>query len=299
MTSSGDGRIKCQYKDMSSTATSAEGTVGIENHTETDGIQYFFDGDWDIHAHHIENEFAVLYTTPAEGPQLAIELTYVSGSPVPSGGGNLNFGVYIENVGTTTANFDAWLDISYEGGPPTTVVQRYLTGFGPGWIINRPDAWFPIPASYAAGNYTMTGKVGDHPDNVWASSGFPFSKSGVYNGGTFTPFVPDVYFPDPFLIAGSEEDFALVKPEQFELSQNYPNPFNPLTTIAFSLPEAAHVKLTVFNVRGQEISTLVDEMRTAAVHEVVWDASDLASGLYFYRIEAGNYSAVRKMMLIK
>jgi len=85
----------------------------------------------------------------------------------------------------------------------------------------------------------------------------------------------------------------------FAVAQNYPNPFNPTTTINFALPEASHVKLVVYDLQGRMVAELVNGTRDAGVHEVTWDASDLASGLYFYRITAGDFNAVKKMMLVK
>jgi len=75
-------------------------------------------------------------------------------------------------------------------------------------------------------------------------------------------------------------------PEHFELFQNYPNPFNPTTTISYQLPADSRVTLTIFNLLGQEIATLVDDMRLAGYHETSWNAASFASGTYIYRIVA-------------
>ncbi|MCU0344321.1 MAG: T9SS type A sorting domain-containing protein [Ignavibacterium sp.] len=88
-------------------------------------------------------------------------------------------------------------------------------------------------------------------------------------------------------------------PKKFELSQNYPNPFNPTTTIKFNLPEAGNVKLTLFNILGQELKTLVNEFKESGVHTINFDASDLNSGMYIYKLEAGSFVQTRKMTLVK
>ncbi len=88
-------------------------------------------------------------------------------------------------------------------------------------------------------------------------------------------------------------------PMVYSLEQNYPNPFNPTTTIKYSLPNAGKVMLTVYNVLGQEVLTLVNGTQNAGVYTATFDASRLASGMYIYRIEAGSFNAVKKMMLVK
>jgi len=86
---------------------------------------------------------------------------------------------------------------------------------------------------------------------------------------------------------------------QLSLAQNYPNPFNPSTTIEFYLPEKAHVTLTVYNMLGNELARLVDEDRHAGVYSVLWDASNVSAGFYFYRIRVGHQTIIRKCILTK
>jgi len=93
-------------------------------------------------------------------------------------------------------------------------------------------------------------------------------------------------------------------PQVFSLSQNYPNPFNPISTIKFEIPRAEHVRLKVFDLAGRLVRTLVDEPRKPAFYKVVWDGRNdrgtpVASGTYFYRLEAGSYMQTHKMMLLK
>jgi hypothetical protein len=91
------------------------------------------------------------------------------------------------------------------------------------------------------------------------------------------------------------EDIPLV----FGLSQNYPNPFNPSTTIKYELPKSSVVTLSVYDILGREVSVLVNERRDAGVHEVKFDASGLASGVYFYRLRGEDFVATRRLMLLK
>ncbi len=88
-------------------------------------------------------------------------------------------------------------------------------------------------------------------------------------------------------------------PDKFSLSQNYPNPFNPLTTIVYEIPEQTTVILKVFDMLGRENRTLVNSIKAAGYHEIEFDASDLPSGLYVYKIQAGKFNQAKKMMLVK
>ena len=96
------------------------------------------------------------------------------------------------------------------------------------------------------------------------------------------------------------EDGNVVSAKSFELEQNYPNPFNPETRIDFALDTKSEVNLTIFNVLGQEVATLVNnEVKAAGNHNVTWNASDVASGVYFYKLTAGDLSLTKKMVLLK
>ena len=87
-------------------------------------------------------------------------------------------------------------------------------------------------------------------------------------------------------------------PHEFALYQNYPNPFNPSTTIKLELPKSSVVRLSVCDMLGREVSVLVNERRDAGVHEVKCDGSNLASGVYLYRLTAGEFTQTRKLILV-
>lgn len=88
-------------------------------------------------------------------------------------------------------------------------------------------------------------------------------------------------------------------PVSYSLSQNYPNPFNPSTTISFTIPNSGFVKLVVYDVLGKEVTTLLNEEKVAGVYEVNFNVRNLASGIYFYTIKAGNFTSTKKMILMK
>ena len=90
-----------------------------------------------------------------------------------------------------------------------------------------------------------------------------------------------------------------MSPQKFSLEQNFPNPFNPTTTISFDLPERSKVQLRIYNILGEEVKDLINEERNAGHYEYHWNASGLASGVYFYRLKAGNFVETKKLILLR
>jgi hypothetical protein len=88
-------------------------------------------------------------------------------------------------------------------------------------------------------------------------------------------------------------------PEKYSLEQNYPNPFNPSTNINFALPKQGFVKLVVYDITGRVVNTLLNEDKKAGTYSILFNAENLASGVYYYKIESGDFQSTRKMLLIK
>jgi len=122
------------------------------------------------------------------------------------------------------------------------------------------------------------------------------------NNIIITGFSPELIFSN---IITSSEGEDNIQPKDFSLLQNYPNPFNPSTKIEFTLPVESTVKISVFNILGEKVRELVNDQMSAGIHYVNFNASNLASGVYIYRIEAKSvsgieiFTAVKKMMLLK
>jgi len=87
--------------------------------------------------------------------------------------------------------------------------------------------------------------------------------------------------------------------KSYFLAQNYPNPFNPRTTIQYELSVAGEVHLSIYNLRGQKVMTLLSEKQRAGIHQVEWDASGFASGIYYYRIETADFVEAKKMIFVR
>lgn len=133
----------------------------------------------------------------------------------------------------------------------------------------------------------------DNSNNVFVAGG----SKGIHNFYDFTI----IKYSQQTDKAGLNyyKPVSLEIPKEYNLSQNYPNPFNPETNIKFSIPNNSFVKLTIYDITGKEIASLVNEQLNAGDYSYNFNASDISSGVYFYRIEAGDFTEVKKMMLIK
>ena len=107
-----------------------------------------------------------------------------------------------------------------------------------------------------------------------------------------------VDFDGSFEYSSSVEVDGVI-PAEFSLKQNYPNPFNPSTKIGFTLPSESNVKISIYNLIGQKVAEVVNSKFTAGNHSIDFNGSNLSSGIYLYKIEAGSFSSVKKMQLIK
>ena len=132
--------------------------------------------------------------------------------------------------------------------------------------------------------------------------------AGDHTAGTYWGYV-DLYTNDPQCVHAeipvamnigmtAVDDSGPIAAD-YSIGQNYPNPFNASTSIQYSLPEASHVKVDIFDILGRKVATLVDEAQPAGRHQVVWQSNDQPSGTYFYRIQAGEHFDTRKMVLLK
>lgn len=135
------------------------------------------------------------------------------------------------------------------------------------------------------------------PDNWIVKSFSPSSYVDMSMLGVDPLFVPGLKTNIIESITDVKEDSEM--PLDYYLSQNYPNPFNPITNIEFRITDFEFVKLTVFDVLGNEVTTIINEEMPAGIHLVNFDASDISSGTYFYRLQAGDFIEIKKMIFLK
>lgn len=226
-------------------------------------------------------------------PNVTVTLTpYGTPIQIPASGGSFNYNIAATNGETSAQSFDVWCMVTLPNGTPFgPVLGPVNLTLAAAASINR-DRTQNVPASAPAGNYTYLAYVGDYPGVVWDSDNFPFTKLAAGSGpvvGNWNNCGEDFE---------TAESAFILHPSSFSLSLS-PNPFNPTTRFSFSLPEAAHITLKVYNLQGRLVATLIDGMRDAGSHEAIFDASALSSGIYLYRLTAGNFDAGGKMVLVK
>lgn len=160
----------------------------------------------------------------------------------------------------------------------------------------QSGGFFPIPImikfAFSSGSDT-TVKVMNSANNQLFSFYFYRQPTGV----TFDPN-NEIVLKSATLLVNADENVSTL-PEKFALHQNYPNPFNPVTNINYDIPKNSNVKITVFDVSGKEVSVVVNEFKQAGRYSSSFNGMKLASGVYYYKIQAGDFSEVKKMTLIK
>lgn len=202
-------------------------------------------------------------------------ITWSSGAPMPQNiWRNLacewgNKGIIMTNGSTGTA---------FTG-------LNYCYSYSPG-----ADAWSVLAnkttlTTAAYGGSVMLG------NNIWK-----LICSGGFNGNNYISTTE--IFSDTLAVIGIHGNSNDI-PESYSLAQNYPNPFNPATTIQFDIAAQGNVKITIYDLTGKTVKVLFNEKKSAGSYEVTWDASNFASGIYFYRLESGSFSNIKKMILIK
>ena len=132
---------------------------------------------------------------------------------------------------------------------------------------------------------------------LWLSIYLTFASDDVGWGSQLATNVVQKYVGPR--ITSVEEEIINLLPTGYSLSQNYPNPFNPSTRFRYSVPQSSKVVIKVFDILGKEITTLMNEQKLAGTYELTWNASNLPSGVYFYRLNAGEFTETKKMILLK
>ena len=162
-------------------------------------------------------------------------------------------------------------------------------------VVGGGGVLLPHAASFTTFNLPISYFSGAVPSHCWIQMQIlPTDTAGF-------PHIGSHFIFDDLAFSGisAVEPVDRPLPAVARLSQNYPNPFNPATTIEFQIPQAAPVRLEVFDLLGQKVATVVDEIVSAGVYRVPFVATDLPSGTYLYRLSAGNFIQTRKLTILK
>jgi photosystem II stability/assembly factor-like uncharacterized protein len=215
-------------------------------------------------------------------PEPIYDVVYLDSAKALATGGDFEYGA------SFVKTYSGWSNWDYNA----------LFYFGVGQAVamrTRTEIWVPLAFSFSWAVSLDTGNTWQmitNPDsNAIYDAVFIDSTHGwaVGNDGRIYKYNPE--------IIGIGNNKKTV--ESYLLFQNFPNPFNPATTIYYNLPAAEHVKLSVYDILGREVAELINENQQSGKHNAVWNASSFPSGVYFYKLSAGEYSKTRKMVLLK
>lgn len=209
---------------------------------------------------------------------------------------NINTGMYAGDFISSTLNFPQQM-INIPGGKVGVCeFSGGLTGFriydsvgvlkDTFKVVTGLRGAFKLPG----GNYLLSNSTGVYEIDDTTGALIRTLVSGL-GFGCFSVFDPD-------MVTGYNGT-QIETPDGYRLYENYPNPFNPSTVIKFSLPGAGKIKLTVYNALGREVQVLFNGIKQAGTHEITFDADNLPSGVYFYRLSAGNFTDTKKMVLVR
>ena len=191
-------------------------------------------------------------------------------------------------------------DSAYRGESLTVAIKGRNTTFSQG------DSILHVLLSFTGGSDEINSTIYNIVSDTLLNADFDIpsdASTGFWNVLTEDIFGGILTLDSGFTIYDSTIGIELESdqniPGAFGLSQNFPNPFNPVTTIKYALPFSAEVLLTIYNLSGEEVARLVSSNQSAGHQHVIWDASNVSSGFYFYRLQAGDFIQTKKMVLLK
>ncbi|TKJ40641.1 hypothetical protein CEE37_06670 [candidate division LCP-89 bacterium B3_LCP] len=240
-----------------------------------------------------------LYIGSADGTLSAFSLNSpveIVATPIGtsvSPGETLEFDVTMTELSGQLQNYAAWMRITTPRGGQLNFGNVFNLTLNP-YQQRLATGRLNVPPSAPAGDYYLAVNVGSSQDEIWDASSFAF---------TITTTEAQSGSGDDWYFAFSDAlgDFATgpVHPQEFSLQPPFPNPFNPTTNITFSLPHSSDVSLHVYDVSGRHVDTILNESVGAGVHTLVWDATGKSSGVYLFRLQAGDRVYVERGILAK
>lgn len=215
---------------------------------------------------------------------------------------NLNYCAVLDNMGNNITSGIIFTD------PENGILPVELSAFTSELIRNNVylkwnttyevnNSGFNIERSSSNGNWQQIGFVKGN-GSISASSSYNFEDRNLVSG-KYNYRLKQTDFNGNFQYYELKDNVLIGIPKKYALHQNYPNPFNPVTKISFDIPSDGYVKLNIFDNTGRNVKTLLNEVKSAGYYITEFNGSDLSSGTYFCRIESGNFSDVKKLILLK
>ncbi len=228
------------------------------------------------------------------GPGTNLQVRLYTRNPpgtIPPTGGYLNFGVSVINQGISPITCDAWTEVILPNGVlfGPLMVRTGVT-VPPGTTPPRAMRQW-VPGAAPPGNYNFIANVGQFPDSVVDYDRFIFEKLA----GEGAPAHQQGWA----CYGWGEEEAVSSRQSAVGMFAASPNPFNATTVVSYKLQAAGNVKLAVFDIAGREITKLVDGYKSAGTHRIVFDGKNLTSGVYFVKMQAGEFKETRKLLLVK
>ncbi len=257
-------------------------------------IDWNHDGSTDLVVGSYDPRLKLYLQTATTPPAPTCDLVNTGATTIPGSGGTVTYSFTANNTTSSTLTFDVWTNVMLGGYGPCygPLVSRTGVTLNPQSSLSR-NLSQNVPASAPMGYYYLYGFVGNLSTQQFYSLDYIyFYKSGDNAGPELHGWACSGWAEDPAAL------FLSRLPESAALNAS-PNPFNPATTLSYTLPEPAHVMLNVYDASGRLVSTLVNGWREAGVHEITFDGSRLASGIYFYTLTAGDESLAGKLILMK
>ena len=224
---------------------------------------------------------------------ITITLTPV-GLPIqiPANGGEFDFNIAATNNESYTTAFQFWTLATLPSGAQFGPIMNGFVNLTTGGSANR-DRMQAVPMGAPTGDYTYDAYVGIYPNHIWDEDHFDFEKLATADNSGF--------FYEWTVSEGSSNSpaSAVALLSDHNLLRAYPNPFNDTSCLEMHIPVSGNVRLSIYDITGREIATLVSGHSSLGRHSVVWDAEGMGSGVYFARLEAGGFSQTQKLLLIK
>jgi photosystem II stability/assembly factor-like uncharacterized protein len=223
-------------------------------------------------------------------------------------GMSTTYGLFVEKTSPDTSSAYVCGSLSYIMKNSVVIVPVELASFTAsvsgnnvtlGWVTATElnNLGFEVERKAAEGKWVKVGFV-DGIGTTTEPQIYNFTDEGLVSG-IYNYRIKQIDYNGSYKYYNLDEAVEISAPESYALSQNYPNPFNPTTKIKYSVPADGFVNISVYNVLGEKVTDIVNSIQKAGSYEVTFDASSIASGMYLYRMESGNFISVKKMMILK